>query len=206
MRVLVAAGETVASGVAGMLEDVPGVELVGTASPDDTVAEVARLDPDVVVIQLTAGDDQGPALIEELRRRHVGLPVLALLEGVAADEAVIAGADGVLPASASTATVAAALGVVGQGLTVMPRDELARILAPDQAPDNGDLPVERLTDRESQVLQLLAAGMTNAEIAARLGISAHTAKFHVGAVLGKLGARSRADAVARASRLGWIVV
>jgi DNA-binding CsgD family transcriptional regulator len=48
--------------------------------------------------------------------------------------------------------------------------------------------------------------MTNAEIAARLGISAHTAKFHVGAVLGKLGARSRADAVARASRLGWIVV
>jgi len=67
-------------------------------------------------------------------------------------------------------------------------------------------PIERLTPRESEVLQLLARGMTNAEIGSRLGVSEHTAKFHVGAVLGKLGARSRAEAVAVASRLGWITV
>ena len=74
---------------------------------------------------------------------------------------------------------------------------------PSPARDPADL-VEELTPRETEVLQLLADGLTNKAIAQRLGISDHTVKFHVNAVLGKLGAQSRTEAVVRASRLGLL--
>ena len=67
-------------------------------------------------------------------------------------------------------------------------------------------PAEPLTPRELQVLQLLPSGLTNQQVARRLGISEHTAKFHVSAVLGKLGAQSRAEAVNRGYQLGLISI
>ena len=67
-------------------------------------------------------------------------------------------------------------------------------------------PVEDLTPRELEVLGLLAEGLPNKAIARRLGISEHTVKFHVNAVLGKLGAQSRTEAVVRATRLGLILL
>jgi DNA-binding NarL/FixJ family response regulator len=66
--------------------------------------------------------------------------------------------------------------------------------------------VESLTDRELQVLSRLAEGLSNKQIAARLGISEHTAKFHVNAILGKLGVQSRTEAVVRAARLGLLML
>jgi two-component system, NarL family, nitrate/nitrite response regulator NarL len=63
-----------------------------------------------------------------------------------------------------------------------------------------------LTPREMEVLQLVAEGLTNRRIAGRLGISEHTAKFHVNAILGKLGASSRSEAVAQAARLGLVLL
>jgi len=66
--------------------------------------------------------------------------------------------------------------------------------------------VEPLTPREMEVLQLVAAGLTNRRIGERLGISEHTAKFHVNAILGKLGAQSRGEAVAQAARLGLVLL
>ena len=69
-----------------------------------------------------------------------------------------------------------------------------------------DALVEPLTPREAEVLQLLAEGLTNRRIAERLGISEHTAKFHVNAILGKLGARSRSEAIAQAARLGLLLL
>jgi two-component system nitrate/nitrite response regulator NarL len=68
------------------------------------------------------------------------------------------------------------------------------------------LPVEDLTPRELEVLQLLAEGLPNKAIGLRLSISEHTVKFHVNAILGKLGAQSRTDAVVRATRLGLIIL
>ena len=67
-------------------------------------------------------------------------------------------------------------------------------------------PVEDLTRRERSVLQLLAEGLSNKDIAARLDISEHTVKFHVNAILGKLGAHSRIEAVTRAARLGLLIL
>ncbi len=67
-------------------------------------------------------------------------------------------------------------------------------------------PAEELTPREIEVLQLVAEGLPNKQIALRLGISEHTVKFHVDAILGKLGAHSRTEAVTRAARLGLLVL
>jgi DNA-binding NarL/FixJ family response regulator len=67
-------------------------------------------------------------------------------------------------------------------------------------------PVEELTSRELEVLRLMAEGLPNKTIALRLGISEHTVKFHVNAILGKLGVASRTEAVVRATRLGLILL
>ncbi|MDP9325612.1 MAG: response regulator transcription factor [Candidatus Dormibacteraeota bacterium] len=207
MRILVvAAGLAAQADLTALLEGVAGVELVGATVPASAAVDASRLQPDLVVVHLDPADDAGLTAIEALSADRHPVPVLALLDGASTEDALMAGAYGVLPAGVDEARIAAALQVLGQGLAVLGREELRRMVAPEPPTGAGEVPVERLTSRESEVLQLLALGLTNAEIAARLRISAHTAKFHVGAVLGKLGARSRADAVARAARLGWIVV
>lgn len=71
-------------------------------------------------------------------------------------------------------------------------------------PEAGHLVVERLTDRELEVLVLVAAGQRNREIATELTVSIKTVEFHLSNILGKLGARSRTEAVVRAWRLGWL--
>ena len=66
--------------------------------------------------------------------------------------------------------------------------------------------LEELTDREGEILQLLARGLANKQIAAHLGISEHTVKFHVSAIYSKLGVTNRTEAVSRGARLGLIVL
>ena len=90
------------------------------------------------------------------------------------------------------------LRLVGAGETA---DAVLVLPAPAASPADGDVP---LTPRELEVLALLAEGASNKTIARRLGISVHTAKFHVGSLLDKLDAIGRTDAVAHAARLGVI--
>jgi DNA-binding NarL/FixJ family response regulator len=87
---------------------------------------------------------------------------------------------------------------------VLPRGLLAGLVGP--CPPPPDLPAGGLTPREREVLALLADGASNKVIARRLGLSFHTAKAHVAAVLQKLGAGSRADAVARGARAGLVLL
>lgn len=82
---------------------------------------------------------------------------------------------------------------------------LATPLLPD-TPNDDTLLTETLTSREQQVLQLLAEGLPNKNIARQLGISEHTVKFHVNAIMNKLGAQSRTEAVVRATRAGVIML
>jgi DNA-binding NarL/FixJ family response regulator len=131
-------------------------------------------------------------------------PRLVLAEGAAALAALRAGARGVVPPGAPAATIAAALATVARGLAVLPPALLASRLG--QAA-GGEAPAEaELTRREREVLDLLAGGASNKVIARRLGLSFHTAKAHVAAVLQKLGAASRADAVARGARAGLVLL
>ena len=110
---------------------------------------------------------------------------------------------------AGPAELGAAIQAARQGLVVLD-PAIAREFAavPPAAPSRSEVdePVEPLTARELQVLELLAHGLPNKTIAMELGISEHTAKFHVGAIMSKLGAASRTEAVALAARRGLLVL
>jgi two-component system nitrate/nitrite response regulator NarL len=208
MRILVVSSNRLAqAGLGAMVEQAEGLEVVAAISPQEAVDAVARLGPEAALIDAEAGESVALALVERLRREAPGLhlAILADTASVAAD-AVAAGAAAVLPLDITPAALAAALAATAHGLAVMGREMAAGLAPPAPEVDETMQPLERLTPREGEVLQLLARGLTNAEIGNRLGLSEHTAKFHVGAVLGKLGARSRAEAVALGARLGWITV
>jgi DNA-binding NarL/FixJ family response regulator len=208
MRVLVVSANRLAqAGLGALVEQAEGLEVAGAISPEDAADEVARSVPEAVLIDAGAGESGALALLQELRQARPA-PVIAVLadDSETVAEALGVGAAAVLPASVSAGALARALAAAAEGLTVLGPEMATRLLPIESDADTPEQPIERLTPRESEVLQLLAGGFTNAEIAGRLGVSEHTAKFHVGAVLGKLGARSRAEAVALGSRLGWITV
>jgi DNA-binding CsgD family transcriptional regulator len=142
-------------------------------------------------------------------------PSLLLVTDLArANEALAAGARGVISRNSTPRQIHAALRAIAEGLRVI--DGEARFDAearPSPAASQHPLPVgegvellEPLTARELEVLGLLSAGMTNKEIASRLGITEHTIKFHVNAILGKLGAETRTEAVVHAARLGIVTL
>jgi DNA-binding NarL/FixJ family response regulator len=183
--------------------DGPGMAVVGDGpTPDGAPADV-----DVVVVgnaeHLLVSCD---ALTEVGARAVVALadhegPVRAL-RGLGLRGWALVSRD------ASVAELRAATTAAAQGFTVLPATVAARLLpagipVSDAEPKE---PLEPLTPREREVLELLAHGLSNRQIAERLGISEHTAKFHVAAVSGKLGAASRTEAVSRGVRRGLITL
>jgi len=121
-------------------------------------------------------------------------------------EALQAGAAAALPASAGAADIAAALGAAARGLKLLPGDALSLLLPERQASSGDGEAGGLLTARELDVLTALADGASNKAIARRLDISFHTAKFHVAAILAKLDADSRTEAVTRAAQLGLVML
>ena len=124
--------------------------------------------------------------------------------------AFYAGAGAVLPRWAERSEIVAALMPVTNGLVVFPRELLPTLLGrpspADQFIGGSDAGHPPLTTREVEVLAAMADGASNKLIARRLGISFHTAKFHVAAILGKLNADSRTEAVTRAAQLGLVML
>lgn len=207
MRVLVVAASTMAqAGLAALVESVDGLDVAASVSPG-TAAEVARhLDPDICLLDL-----EGAVDVEETVAALAGdldCPLVVVAEPRSFRQALGAGAGGVLTPGIPAGSLAAALTAVGQGIGVVyPSPALLSDVAPGAPAER--LPgrtVEPLSPRELEVLGLLSAGMTNQLLALALGISEHTAKFHVSAVLGKLGAQSRAEAVATGYQLGFLTV
>jgi DNA-binding NarL/FixJ family response regulator len=196
--------------LAELLRD-PDIEIVSSAA---CVAELEdRFADDVSAgVIVTAGEPaQLAATLEQLAASDLlhGLPVVVLVE---ADEpsfdagaAIRSGARAVLSTESSRRQILAALEAVSQGLVVT--TPLAHPV-PSAAPQQVELPalLEPLTARELEVLRLLALGLANKQIAARLNISDHTVKFHVAAILGKLGAASRTEAVAIGIRTGLVLL
>ena len=117
-----------------------------------------------------------------------------------ANRALRAGVRGILPRNLSATTMHVALEAVAQGLTVLETSDHSL-----RGNDGEAEFVEPLTARERDVLEMLAQGRGNREIAAQLGISEHTVKFHVASILGKLGAATRTEAVSIALRRGLIL-
>jgi NarL family two-component system response regulator YdfI len=190
------------------LLDTPGVEIVGRADSVVNALEEYPEDADVFLI------DAANEPLEELQidLRESGLlrdaQVVLLAEApslVAVNQAIRAGVRGILPPDVDAEQLVKALEAVGQGLVVLHPREIQAERAPRTAGDSLEA-VESLTPREREVLQMLARGLGNKEIATRLKISEHTAKFHVASILGKLGASTRTEAVSVALRMGLILL
>jgi DNA-binding NarL/FixJ family response regulator len=203
-RVLIVGEDPLArGGLAVLLAGQAGLLVVGQTAPGAQTAAalsaVAGLQPDAVVWDLGVSPQGVPGGIGALPA------VVALVadEEVAA-EALAAGARGVLPREAGPGRIAAAVRAAARGLVVLDDDLVAVLLRP-RAPSVSAL-VEPLTARELEVLQRLSEGLSNKEIGSKLGISESTAKFHVNAIVGKLGANGRTDAVMRAARLGLLLL
>jgi DNA-binding NarL/FixJ family response regulator len=168
--------------------------LLSTLAPYDELDVVEAGDADAILLDFREGT--------ELPRTNAPILALAHTRGAAAD-AMAKGARGALLRSAAPRRIRAALHAVADGLVVVD-DDVADAVMP-HARAAVEL-IEPLTARELEVVHLLAAGLTNKEIASRLGISDHTVKFHVNGILGKLGADSRTEAVVQAARLGIVVL
>jgi DNA-binding NarL/FixJ family response regulator len=201
LRILVVSDNPLARmGLAALLAGQPGLAVVGQSSSADLMADADAFLPDAIVWDW--GWSPAPERAADLRA--LGIPALALLSSPQqAAEARAAGARGLLLGSFSPEKLAAALIAAGEGLAIFD-PALVEALLP--AADQPDAPAEALTGREIEVLQLLAEGLPNKTIAARLGITDHTVKFHVNAIMGKLNAQSRTEAVVRATRLGLIIL
>ena len=208
LRVLVVAADPLVRASLGALLGQAGYILAGQAPPSaDLTAEANVYRPEAVLWDMgwdpEAGLEETPDQVAALA--GAGLAVVALLAGDGQAGAVrAAGAKGLLPREAGAAALAAALEGAAQGLVVLDPNLAVRAAPPTGQPASGS--PEELTTRELEVLQLLAAGMTNRAIAVELGISEHTVKFHVNAILGKLGAQSRTEAVVHALRNGLLLL
>ena len=188
-----------------------GVKIVGSAASVDVLSsDLSDTQADVLLVD-TAGESP-EAIIESLKDSDLAaeIPIVVLTEDaspVMSAQALQAGLRATLPAEISSNQLTAALQAAAAGLIVLHPTEIPDAF-PAVSPASqplADLP-EPLTRREREVLQMLAAGLANKEIAARLDISDHTAKFHVAAILGKLGAATRTEAVALGIRRGLVLL
>ena len=201
VRILVVGADLLArAGLAALLSGQPGLSVVGQVSGGDGLAnDVDVYRPDVLVWDLGWDSDAVEQLAEW---RNTGTPVVALVgQASHASQVWAAGARGLARRDSDTAVLASLVRAVASGVAALDpvfSDSLASV-GERGASVGGDL-----TPRELEVLPLLAEGLPNKAIATRLGISEHTVKFHINAIMGKLSAQSRTEAVARAIRLGLI--
>jgi DNA-binding NarL/FixJ family response regulator len=192
-----------------LLDDAPDVEVVGTVSSVDGAAEDWE---ELDVLLIRDSGESTDELFDSLEDNGLArqTAVLLLLDQATpnkANRAIQLGIRGILPADVTAAQLTSAVSAVAKGLLVLQPGELALASASSQS-RNGETAelFEPLTPREKEVLQMLASGLGNKQIAAHLKISEHTAKFHVASILGKLGASSRTEAVSLGLRRGLILL
>jgi NarL family two-component system response regulator YdfI len=187
------------------------VEVAGSHGAIDALADIlSNSVPDVILID-SAGD-AFQRLLDSLVSSGIAsdFRVVVLVDAISTDtlaDAMRAGIAGILPSDISPDQLVAALHAAARGLIVQhPEYASAGFSNPRAVPRVVDELAEPLTRRESEVLQMLASGLGNKEIASRLNISEHTVKFHVASILGKLGASSRTEAVSIGIRRGLVLL
>lgn len=191
-------------GMRVLLEQNPAIQVVGEAGTGaEALVAAGQLQPHVLVLDCQLPDMDGPALAAALRAQELPVRILALsayddlhyIRGLLA-----AGATGYLLKNEAIETIVAAVQAAAQGkaffsaAVAVQLAQLARLDATVQPP----------TPREQQVLEQLALGKTNAEIARQLRIGERTVRFHVENLFGRLGVENRVEAVVRAMQAGWL--
>jgi DNA-binding NarL/FixJ family response regulator len=199
----------VREGLVAMLQTQPDFEVVGEAgSGVEGLALIERLTPDVVLLDLELPGLDGVGVLRRLRERHAASRVIVFTVFDTDDRiisAVEAGAAGYLLKGAPRSELFAAIRVVRGGGSLLHPLVASTVLRHVARRDRGaETPAVSLTPREQDVLQLLARGKSNKEIAASLGVTERTVKFHVSAIFTKLAVANRTEAVTRAVNAGLV--
>lgn len=202
----------VRQGFGALLAAQPDISVVGDAANGrDAVRLVSSLAPDVVLMDVRMPELNGLDAAREILSRDTATKVLMLTTFDIDDyvyAALRAGASGFLLKDAPADELVRAVRVVAAGDALLApsitRRMIADLVSRHTAPRRSPAELDRLTPRETEVLELIARGMSNAEIAASLFVSEETVKTHVGKVFSKLGLRDRAQAVVLAYETGLV--
>jgi DNA-binding NarL/FixJ family response regulator len=200
--------------LAFVFDQEPGYEVVAQAGTlAEARGEMDGIEADLGVIDLSLPDGEGTELIEELREANPDFAALVLTASLDRAEharAVEAGAAGVLHKSADVDAILDATRRLGEGETLLSEDELIALLR--LAGQNREeevearASIEQITPREKEVLQMLAEGLSNKEIAAKLHMSVDTERTHMMNILNKMGVHSRLQALVFAARYGLVEI
>ncbi|HUQ80413.1 MAG TPA: response regulator transcription factor [Gemmatimonadaceae bacterium] len=215
IRTLIAAASPVVRvGLEALLTRSASVAVVGVSAGESLADDIETHEPQVVLFAVDARES-APGLASRIVLAPDAVsrtPAVVLLvdapNAVWAADALRSGARGVLPSDATPGEIIAALEAAAVGLVTLPAELAAEITsaARAQVAKTPSPPGQPLTRREVEILGMLAEGLANKNIAARLGISEHTVKTHVASILTKLDAFSRAEAVAIGARQGLILL
>jgi DNA-binding NarL/FixJ family response regulator len=201
--------DLIRAGLRAILDAEPGLEVAGEATDGAEVVPAAiKLRPDVVLMDVRMPAVDGIQATRLLLERLDAPPRVLVVTTFENDEyvyeALRAGASGFLLKRSKPAHIVEAVRVVARGDSLLFPAAVRRLAAAYGPAAPPGLPGARLTEREGEVLRLMAEGLSNAEIAGRLFLGLETVKTHVGNVLTKLGVRDRTQAVVLAYRSGFI--
>jgi DNA-binding NarL/FixJ family response regulator len=211
LRVVIADDQaSVREGLVLLLGGLPGIEVVGAAADGEQAVQlVAEHKPDAILLDLHMPVLDGIGATRRLTAEHPEVAVVVLTtyaDDGSVLEALHAGARSYLTKDADHADIAQALHAAAGGLTVFDPRVHATLLAATAAPSKPEPapapPPDDLTQREVEILGLIARGLTNPEIAAQLFLSNHTIKTHISRIFAKTGSRDRAAAIGYAHRHG----
>ena len=215
VRIIVADDhEVVRSGFASQLGTQPDLTVVGTAADGVQAVRIGReLQPDVILMDIRMPGMDGIEATRQLTRDGPGGPRILVLTTFDLDEyvydALRAGASGFLLKDVTAERLVDAVRVIAAGDALLAPGVTRRLISEfahrPTAEPRRVLALEELTPRETQVLQLVAEGLSNHEIAARLVVTAETVKTHVSRILNKLGLRDRTQAVVTAYETGLVI-
>jgi DNA-binding NarL/FixJ family response regulator len=195
--------QVVRSGLRTFISVNDDLELVGEAANGvQAIEQVVAVNPDVVLMDLKMPVMDGPTAIERIRSEHPDVQVVALTsygDPLLARRALKAGALGYLFKDADEHELISAIRLASEGRGLVAPEAMQALVDWD-----ADEYSVRLTDRERQILLLVAEGWTNPQIGEKLDISVSTVNFHVHNLLDKLGAKTRTEAVSIATREGLL--
>jgi DNA-binding NarL/FixJ family response regulator len=197
--------EVVRAGIRGLLEADGNIEVVGEAgTAEEAIRRVPALRPDVAVLDVRLPDGDGVEVCRELRSRMPELRCL-MLTSFADDDALFAaimgGASGYMLKQIRGTDLVSAITRIGQGESLIDPALTKRVLDRLRSGPQQDQRLARLSDQERRILDLLAEGLTNRQIAERLFLAEKTVKNYVSNLLTKLGMSRRTEAAAFAARI-----
>ncbi|WP_414582436.1 response regulator transcription factor [Scytonema sp. PCC 10023] len=209
---VIAASPVVRAGLSAVVASSSKLTVVGSASDLDALTrEFEQLQPDVVLLDMTGNFQElvWELLSSQQQQDPVAMIVLADVDSIDGKAALRAGVRGILPSTSTESEIVAAVEAIALGLVVLHSDTIESLLPLKESSvrqKETANPVQALTPREIEVLDMLGSGLGNKAIAKRLNISDHTVKFHVSSIFQKLGVSTRTEAVAVGVRLGLIML